>query len=67
MMTSTQSKEQIVTESKSQAPQMPPEVARYLKGVSPEGKQFDFFVGDWDVAATRFKEDGSALMQYKAS
>ena len=63
----TKSEEQIVQESKSQAPQVPPEVARYLKGPSPEGQQFDFLIGDWDVAATRYKEDGSPLFQYKAS
>ena len=63
----TKSEEQIVQESKSQAPQVPPEVARYLKGASPEGQQFDFLIGDWDVAATRYKEDGSPLFEYKAS
>ena len=46
---------------------VPPDVARYLRGVSPEGRQFDFFIGDWDVAATRYKEDGSTLFQYKAT
>jgi hypothetical protein len=64
---STKNEEQIVQESKSQAPQVPPEVARYLKGASPEGQQFDFLIGDWDVAATRYKEDGSPFFQYKAS
>jgi hypothetical protein len=63
----TKSEEQIVQESKSQAPQVPPEVARYLKGALPEGQQFDFLIGDWDVTATRYKEDGSPLFQYKAS
>lgn len=63
----TKSKDQIVQESKSQAPQVPPEVAQYLKGVSPEGQQFDFLIGDWEVAATRYKEDGSPLFQYRAS
>jgi hypothetical protein len=63
----TKSEEQIVQESKSQAPQVPPEVARYLKGALPEGQQFDFLIGDWDVAAIRYKEDGSSLFQYKAS
>ncbi len=62
----TKSEEQNVPESKSQAPQVPPEVARYLKGVPAEGKQFDFLIGDWDVAATRYKEDGSLLFHYKA-
>jgi hypothetical protein len=63
----TKSEEQIVQESKSQAPQLPPEVVRYLKGTSPESQQFGFLIGDWDVAATRYKEDGSPLFQYKAS
>jgi len=63
----TKSEERIVQESKSQAPQVPPEVARYLKGALPEGRQFDFLIGDWDVTATRYKEDGSPLFQYKAS
>lgn len=63
----TKSEDQIVQESKNQVPQVPPEVARYLKGASPEGQQFDFLIGDWDVAATRYKEDGSPLFQYKAS
>lgn len=61
------SKEQIVQESKSQALQVPPEVARYLKGPLLEGQQFDFLIGGWDVAATRYSEDGSLLFQYKAS
>ncbi len=64
---STESKEQIVQESKSQTPQVPPDVARYLKGAPPEGRQFDFLIGDWEVAATRHKEDGSVLFQYEAS
>ena len=63
----TKREEKIVQESKSQAPQVPPEVARYLKGPSPESKQFEFLIGDWDVAATRYKEDVSPLFQYKAS
>jgi hypothetical protein len=54
-------------ESESPPPQLPPEVARYLKGASPETRQFDFLIGDWDVAASRYKEDGSPLLDYKAS
>lgn len=54
-------------ESRSHGPQVPPDVTRYLKGVPPEGRQFEFLIGDWDVAATRYKEDGSTLFQYKAS
>lgn len=60
------SEEQIVQESKSQAPQGPPEVACYLTGGSPECQQFDFLIGDWKVAATRCREDGSPLFQCEA-
>jgi len=56
-----------VQESKNQVPQVPPEVVRYLSGPAPESRQFDFLVGDWDVAATRYKDDGSPLFQYKAT
>ena len=55
-----------MSESKSPEPQVPPEVARYLQGAPAEGRQFDFLIGDWDVSATRYKEDGSVLFQYKA-
>jgi hypothetical protein len=58
---------QIVQESKSQAPQVPPEVARYLNGAPAEGRQFDFLIGDWTVAATRYKDDGSTLFAYPAT
>lgn len=54
-------------ESRNPAPQVPPEVARYLKGPSIEGRQFDFLIGDWDVQAMRYNEDGAPLFQYKAS
>lgn len=58
---------QTVPDSKSQAPQVPPDVARYLNGPPPESQQFDFLIGDWSVAATRYREDGSTLFQYKAT
>jgi hypothetical protein len=45
---------------------IPPDVARYLKGGTPETKQFNFLIGEWDIAATRYKEDGSVLFQYAA-
>lgn len=41
------------------ANQVPPEVANYLKGPTAESRQFDFLIGHWDVAATKFKEDGA--------
>jgi hypothetical protein len=46
--------------------QIPPEVARYLKGRTPETRQFDFLIGEWQVAGTRYKPDGSLLMNYRA-
>lgn len=46
---------------------MPPEVVRYLRGVPPQGHQFDFLLGTWDVSATRYKEDGSVLLNYEAA
>lgn len=53
--------------SNNPAPQVPPEVARYLKGATLETRQFDFLIGSWEVAATKFKEDGSILFDYQAS
>jgi hypothetical protein len=58
--------ETVMHESGNPAPQVPPEVARYLAGAPPESGQFDFLIGDWDVSAIRYKEDGSELLQYKA-
>ncbi|MGZ5781068.1 MAG: hypothetical protein ACXWIN_08940, partial [Burkholderiaceae bacterium] len=55
-----------MSESKEQTQQVPPDVLRYLKGAPPESLQFDFLIGDWDVTGTRYKPDGSVLMQYKA-
>lgn len=56
-----------MNEPKVQAPQVPPDVLRYLKGAPSESLQFDFLIGDWDVAGTRYTPDGAVLMQYKAS
>lgn len=54
-------------EAKSQTPQIPPEVAAYLKEAPPESKQFDFLIGNWDVAAIRYNAEGTVLVQYKGS
>lgn len=51
---------------KPSAPPIPPEVLRYIKEPIAESKQFDFLVGDWDVDATRYAEDGTPLFKYKA-
>jgi hypothetical protein len=45
--------------------QVPPEVARYSKGATPETRQFDFLIGDWTIDGTRFRPDGSVLTAYK--
>jgi hypothetical protein len=52
--------------SPNPVPQIPPDVLRYLKGATAQSRQFDFLIGNWDVVATRFKDDGSVLFQYKA-
>jgi len=51
----------------AQTQQVPPEVARYLRGPGSESKQFDFLVGDWAVEATRYNEDGTPAFNYPAS
>ena len=53
--------------STGKAMQVPPDVARYLRGVTPESRQFDFLIGDWDVAASKYRPDGSLLLQYRGS
>jgi hypothetical protein len=53
-----------VSEIMEKNTQVPPEVARYLKGVTPEGLQFGFLIGDWAVQGRRFKPDGSTLLEY---
>jgi hypothetical protein len=58
---------QTVQPLKPQPTQVPPDVARYLSGAPPESQQFDFLIGDWTIAATRYKPDGSVLFQYKAT
>jgi hypothetical protein len=45
---------------------VPPDVARYLQGPTPESRQFDFLIGDWEVDATRYQPDGSVQLRYKA-
>jgi hypothetical protein len=63
----TTPQDRTMNESRQQAPQIPPDVLRYMKGAPPESLQFDFLIGDWDVAGTRYNPDGSVLMQYKAN
>ena len=45
---------------------IPPDIQRYLQGASEQCRQFGFLIGTWNVAATRFKPDGSVLVQYPA-
>ncbi len=47
-------------------PQFPPEVLRYLEGPSSESRQFDFLIGEWNVEATRYKEDETPALNYRA-
>ncbi|MES2929529.1 MAG: hypothetical protein V4843_22110 [Pseudomonadota bacterium] len=47
--------------------QIPPEVVKYLAGSSQESRQFDFLLGNWSVAGSAFKPDGSLLRQYSAN
>lgn len=42
-----------------------PASPRYLADLSPKARQFDFLIGDWDVSAVRFSEDGKPH-EYKA-
>lgn len=53
-------------ETQTPAPQIPPEVLRYLKDPVEESRQFDFLIGEWSVDAIRFREDGAPLFKYKA-
>jgi hypothetical protein len=59
--------ERTIVQASRPAPAVPPEVARYLEGPVAESRQFDFLIGDWDVAATRFAADGTVGSQYKAT
>lgn len=46
---------------------IPPDVVRYLNGPTPEGRQFAFLIGQWNVDATKFDAEGSVLFRYKAT
>jgi hypothetical protein len=52
--------------NETSTPQVPPEVLRYLKGPTSESRQFDFLIGDWNVEATRYKEDETPAFTYNA-
>jgi hypothetical protein len=58
--------EKTMTQSTSPTSQIPPDVLRYLKGASSNSRQYEFFIGDWDVAAIKYDGEGSVLFQYKA-
>lgn len=53
--------------STDKATQVPPFAAEYLRGATFESRQFDFLIGDWDVAGARHKPDGSLLLQFRGS
>jgi len=59
--------ERAMNDPEHKAPQIPPEVARYLRGAGAENLQFDFLIGDWNVKAARYKPDGSVLLEYQAT
>jgi hypothetical protein len=59
-------KEHNMTPPLAQDQQIPPEVARYLKGPSAQSLQYDFLIGHWIVEATAFKQDGSVSRKYSA-
>jgi hypothetical protein len=52
--------------AENSAPQVPPEVLRYLKGPISESKQFEFLIGEWNVDATRYDQDGAPELNYRA-
>jgi hypothetical protein len=35
--------------------------------MTPESRQFEFLIGEWDVAASRYKPDGSVLLHYQGT
>jgi hypothetical protein len=53
-------------QAQTPAPQIPPEVLRYIKEPVAESRQFDFLVGDWNVDATRYGDNGAPVLKYKA-
>lgn len=55
-----------MNDKQAPAPQIPPDGLRYISGPSVHAKEFDFLIGDWDVDATRFKDDGTPMFNCKA-
>jgi hypothetical protein len=44
------------------------EIARaYMAGPGPNGRDFDFILGDWEANVTRYAPDGSVLLKHEAS
>jgi hypothetical protein len=50
--------------TQDQTEKIPPDVARYLRGVSADSLQFDFLAGEWTVEGTRYGGDGEILQNY---
>jgi len=55
-----------MTSAQPPSQQVPPDIARYLRGETPQTRQFDFLIGDWNVSGSRFKPDGTLLLEYQA-
>lgn len=54
-------------EAQAKAPQLPPDVANYIKGATPESLQFDFLIGEWSVDGSRFGPNGELQLNYAAT
>jgi hypothetical protein len=46
--------------------QIPPEVARYIKGATAESLQFGFLIGKWDAEGSRYDAEGKVQLKYAA-
>ena len=51
-----------MSDTQTAAPQIPPEVAAYMRGPTEEALQFEFLIGDWRVDGRRFGPNGE--LQY---
>lgn len=40
-------------------------IMAYMKGVPKEMNQFDFFLGEWETTAVRYRPDGSKIGEYE--
>src|SRR5437762_1527961 len=47
-------------------PQVPPDVARYVRGATAESLQFGFLIGQWQADGTRYDAEGKTQLKYAA-